>query len=150
AGRIAAVLDVDMRCVARLGRRDPSTPHGASLPFTPACSVQPGMVMFTEDGGYDIVKSVERVELDAAVYDLNVEHTHNFIAGGLITHNSIYGFRGADVTNILNFRDDFPDAEVVRLEQNYRSTQTILDAANAVISHNRGRMGKNLWTDLGK
>src|SRR4051812_28219616 len=63
---------------------------------------------------------------------------------------SIYGFRSADIRNILDFEDDFPDARVVRLEQNYRSTQTILDAANAVIANNRGRMGKTLWTDLGE
>src|SRR3954449_12353921 len=63
---------------------------------------------------------------------------------------SIYGFRGAEVKNILSFHDDFPEAHVVRLEQNYRSTQTILDAANAVIANNRGRMGKTLWTDLGE
>jgi DNA helicase II / ATP-dependent DNA helicase PcrA len=63
---------------------------------------------------------------------------------------SIYSFRQADIRNILDFRDDYPEAHVVRLEQNYRSTQTILSVANAVISHNRGRMGKSLWTDLGE
>jgi ATP-dependent DNA helicase UvrD/PcrA len=63
---------------------------------------------------------------------------------------AIYGFRGADIRNILEFQDDFPDARVVRLEQNYRSTQTILSAANAVISHNRGQMTKHLWTDIGE
>src|SRR5919197_5417114 len=63
---------------------------------------------------------------------------------------SVYSFRQADIRNILDFREDYPDAHVVRLEQNYRSTQTILSVANAVISHNRGRMGKSLWTDLGE
>src|SRR6201995_1450811 len=63
---------------------------------------------------------------------------------------SIYGFRGADIRNILEFEDAFPDAHVVRLEQNYRSTQTILDAAHAVISNNRGQKPKSLWTDLGQ
>jgi DNA helicase-2/ATP-dependent DNA helicase PcrA len=62
---------------------------------------------------------------------------------------SIYSFRGADIRNILDFEDDYPDAHVVRLEQNYRSTQTILSAANAVVAHNRGRKSKTLWTDLG-
>ena len=63
---------------------------------------------------------------------------------------SIYGFRGAEVRNILEFAEDFPDAAVVKLEQNYRSTETILEAANAVISHNSGRLGKRLWSDLGE
>jgi DNA helicase II / ATP-dependent DNA helicase PcrA len=63
---------------------------------------------------------------------------------------AVYGFRGADIANILTFQDEFPEARVIRLEQNYRSTQTILSVANAVISHNRGRMGKSLWTDLGE
>lgn len=60
---------------------------------------------------------------------------------------SIYAWRGADIKNILDFESDYPDAKVIKLEQNYRSTQTILDAANAVIEHNCNRKPKSLWTD---
>lgn len=63
---------------------------------------------------------------------------------------SIYRFRGATIENILNFEDEYEDAKVIRLEQNYRSTSHILDAANAVIKNNKGRKGKNLWTDNGE
>ena len=63
---------------------------------------------------------------------------------------SIYAFRGADIRNIQDFEKDFPNATTIMLEQNYRSTQTILDAANAVISHNQGRKPKKLWTALGQ
>jgi DNA helicase-2/ATP-dependent DNA helicase PcrA len=62
---------------------------------------------------------------------------------------SIYSFRGADINNILDFEQDFPGAHVVKLEQNYRSTQTILSAANAVVSHNQDRKPKELWSDCG-
>jgi DNA helicase-2/ATP-dependent DNA helicase PcrA len=133
-----------VRPLARLGR------SGAELPFTAASAVRPGMVMFDEHGDHDVVESVQRVELDRPVYDLDIEHTHNFIAEGIVTHNSIYGFRGADIMNILQFEDSFPDAHVVKLEQNYRSTQTILDAANAVIRNNRGQKPKSLWTEVGE
>ena len=62
---------------------------------------------------------------------------------------SIYRFRGADISNILSFEKEYQGARTIRLEQNYRSTQNILDAANAVIRHNEGRKGKTLWTDNG-
>ena len=63
---------------------------------------------------------------------------------------SIYKFRGANISNILNFENTFPGAKVIKLEQNYRSTQTILSAANEVIVHNIGRKSKKLWTENGK
>jgi DNA helicase-2/ATP-dependent DNA helicase PcrA len=76
------------------------------------------------------------------------EHRNLAVVGD--DSQSVYGFRGADIQNILGFEEDFPDAHVVKLEQNYRSTQTILSAANAVISHNRSQKHKNLWTDVGE
>jgi DNA helicase-2/ATP-dependent DNA helicase PcrA len=79
---------------------------------------------------------------------LTREHRNVMVVGD--PDQSIYQFRGADIRNILEFEDEYVDAHVVKLEQNYRSTQTILDAANAVISNNRGRKPKNLWTDLGQ
>jgi DNA helicase-2/ATP-dependent DNA helicase PcrA len=63
---------------------------------------------------------------------------------------SIYAFRGANIRNILDFENDFPQAQTILLEQNYRSTQTILEAANGVIGHNRGRKPKRLWSDAGQ
>jgi len=59
---------------------------------------------------------------------------------------SIYAFRGADITNILNFEKDYPDLRIIKLEQNYRSTQTIVEAANAVIAKNKAQLPKNVWT----
>ena len=147
--RIRTVLPVAVKPAARLGKNGDGVTLKNTLAFMPAGSIRPGMAMFTDEGGYDVVERVQRVPLDAPVFDLDVEPTHNFVAGGVVTHNSIYAFRGADIRNVLEFEDDFSDARVIRLEQNYRSTQTILSAADAVVANNRARMPKTLWTDLG-
>jgi len=117
-----------------------------SLPFTTAASIRSGMVMVADSGQFDVVERIVYETYDAEVHDINVERTHNFIAGGVVTHNSIYRWRGARVENLNQFRRDFPKAVLYKLEQNYRSTGTILKAANALISHNAGRLGKTLWT----
>jgi len=117
-----------------------------SLPFIAAASIRSGMVMVTDSGRFDVVERIEYETYDAEVYDINVERTHNFIAGGVVTHNSIYRWRGARVENLNQFRRDFPKCVLYKLEQNYRSTGTILKAANALIANNHGRLGKTLWT----
>ena len=78
---------------------------------------------------------------------LAAAHRNVFVVGD--ADQSVYAFRGADMRNILDFEKDYDDATIVLLEQNYRSTQTILDAANAVIRHNDSRKPKRLWTDEG-
>jgi DNA helicase-2/ATP-dependent DNA helicase PcrA len=148
---IEATLDVSVRFTARL-----AAPTGGpekdrnSLPFMPASAIRAGMVMVTEEGEFDVVTKVERVRLDKPVYDLDVERTHNFVAAGLITHNSIYAFRGADIRNIMEFERDFSGTRVIALEQNYRSTNHILRAANSIIEQNRERKPKRLFSDLGE
>ena len=125
-------------------------PQAVALRPIPASDLEPGMTLLDASGSSDPVEAVERITLGTTVHDLDVEPAHNFIANDLVTHNSIYSFRSADVRNILEFEHDFGGAEVVKLEQNYRSTGTILDAANAVIANNTEQKQKSLWTDAGR
>jgi superfamily I DNA/RNA helicase len=146
-GEISAVLDVEVEYTARLAARQGGSATNTDLQFTAASAVEPGMVMVNENGAFERVESVEAVEIDCEVFDLDIEGTHNYVAGGIVTHNSVYAFRGADYRNLLRFEEIYPDASVIILDQNYRSTQRILDAANAVIANNAARRPKHLWTE---
>jgi DNA helicase-2/ATP-dependent DNA helicase PcrA len=143
----------DLMTIARRIREQLDAPcvlrglmHRRVLPFVTAAAIRPGMVVATDDRSFDVVERIERRPYAGKVYDLNIESTHNFVAGGVITHNSIYRFRGARSENLQQFRRDYPGAQLFRLEQNYRSTGTILEAANGLIAHNASRLGKKLWT----
>lgn len=132
--------------MARLGK---GTEGGNnSLPIIPAGSVLPGMAMFGEGGAPDIVTHVERtLEEETDVFDLSIEGTHNFLANNIHTHNSIYTWRGATVDNIFEFERQYPEAATILLEENYRSTKTILAVANDIIKKNVKRKEKNLFTN---
>ncbi len=91
----------------------------------------------------DEYQDTNRTQYDL-LHLLTAKHKNVFVVGD--EDQSIYKFRGADIQNILNFERDFPGAKIIKLEQNYRSTQTILDVAGAVVAHNTERKGKVLWT----
>jgi len=147
------ILDIATRIRDTLGGRVVMNANllGQSLPYMRAASVRPGMLVATNEGEFDVVESVERIPAAMrTVVDIDVRPTHNFIANGIVTHNSIYAFRGANVGNMADFEREFRVQNVIRLEQNYRSHGNILNAANALISQNRKRLGKNLWTAAGE
>ena len=121
-----------------------------AFPFMPAGHLHPGMVVpVCVEGGIEerLIESVEWEDYDGPVYDLSVPNTRNFVANGLVVHNSIYKWRGSDIKNILDFERDFPTARVITLSRNYRSTKTILHTASVVIDHNKQRKKKSLVTD---
>ena len=133
---------------ARLGGNKKNIKDHNSLPFLPAASVLPGMALFSENGDYELVEKIERTESSSTmIYDINVQGTHNFIVNGIVTHNSIYTWRGATIDNLLKFEDTYEGAKHVVLEHNYRSTKTIVDAANSVIEKNQNRKDKHAITD---
>lgn len=120
--------------------------------FMPSGGIHVGMVVPRIDGDSivdDKVVSVSTKYYKGPVYDLDIDKVHNYLASGLVVHNSIYSWRGADYRNILNFERDYPKATIIKLEQNYRSTQAILETAHRVISKNSSRSDKKLWTAKG-
>ena len=121
-----------------------------SFMFMPVGSFKEGMAIVVYNNGVieeEIITSVEVEPYDGFVYDLNVDNARNYIANNIVVHNCIYQWRGADIKNILDFEKDYPDAKVIKLEQNYRSKGNILDAANVVIVNNANRKSKVLRTE---
>lgn len=123
---------------------------GTTFNFMPAAHIKPSMsVAALIDGEIieDIVTEVIVEEYDGFVSDISVPKLRQFSCENIIVHNSIYAWRGADISNILGFEKDFKGASVILLEQNYRSTPNILNVANKVIGNNDRKRVKNLWTD---
>lgn len=139
--RILPAADVSKKALLTGGKR---------FDFQPAAHIRETMIVPVFKNGKiteEKVRKIERIKHAGPVYDLNVSNVHNYIANNFVVHNSIYAWRGANIQNILDFEKDYPETVVVHLEQNYRSTQNILDAAYGVISKNINRKDKKLWTE---
>ncbi len=118
--------------------------------FMPLSHIRENMIVVVYENGElkeDIVKKVEIEKFEGKVYDLNIQEYRQYFANNICVHNCIYGFRGSDITNILNFEKDFPGTKIIKLEQNYRCTGSILNIANEVIKNNEVKYEKKLWTE---
>ncbi|MBN2406796.1 MAG: UvrD-helicase domain-containing protein [Elusimicrobia bacterium] len=139
---LSSAADIDVVKKARL------TP-GKSFVFLPASQIQQGMLVPVFNGNRIVEEEVNKVSLadyEGYVYDVSMPDLRNYIADNFVVHNSVYSWRGANVRNILEFKNHFREATMLKLEQNYRSTKNILDAAHNVIKNNPSRSDKKLWT----
>ncbi len=131
---------------------DAEGPLAPRFSLMPASHLHPTMIVAVEQDGKivsDEITEITRQPYQGQVYDLEVDEVHNYLAENMVVHNSIYGWRGADYRNVLRFEKDYADTQVILLEQNYRSTQLILDTAMAVIDENPHRTKKKLFTERG-
>ncbi len=140
-----AALDDDIEIVPRARL----TPGKAFLAM-PLSHLWPGMIVPVQRDDAvveECLVRVEREEYRGEVYDLSVADARNYCAGDIVVHNSIYAWRGADISNILDFESQYPDARVIALGQNFRSTEYILKAADELIRNNEKRKHKDLYTE---
>lgn len=143
-----AGLDADIDIVSRARLTDQK-----AFQFMPFSHLHPGMIIPVFEEGRIVdrtIKTVTRENYDGPVYDLSVPHARNYAADDVIVHNSIYGWRGADITNILEFEEHYPQAVIIPLGRNFRSTAHILAAADSLIKNNKRRKLRTLSTDLGE
>ena len=151
ARELAARVDAEFRVRARLAPAQEGLRSAGMFDCLPVSHLFPGMevAVLGADGSVHPARvSAREVEdYDGPVHDLSVGELRTYFADGICVHNSIYGWRGADIRNILDFETTYEGARVVRLERNYRSTGTILEAANQVIRRNLHRKEKTLHTD---